>query len=127
MGLPKARHGLTKRAVDNKDKHNYSSIAMLVDEKVEACLNELSHKFKTYGTVVYITIMRSIRDATFDKSLAPITRIYLVWFSLYFLRIWRTWLNENGYTESDHFVTQNAYLCVEINAHMIINTVVNVK
>ena len=47
---------------------------MLVDEKVETCLNELSHKFKTYGTVVYITIMRSIRDATFDKSLAPINR-----------------------------------------------------
>ena len=99
--IPKARYGLTKKAVDNKDKQNYSSIAMLVDEKVETCLNELSHKFKTYGTVVYITIVRSIRDATFDKSLAPIKQIYLMWFSLYFLRIWRTWLNENGYTESD--------------------------
>ena len=41
-------------------------------------------------------------------------------------RSFTVWLRDNGYTESEHFVTQNAYLCVEINVHMMTNTVVNV-
>ena len=70
--------------------------------------------------------MRNIRDAVFNKALSPITRLHYIWRTVYFLRIWCIWLTENWYTESEHFVTQNAYRCFEINAHMMTNTVVNV-
>ena len=124
--FPKARHGLTHRAIDDKDKQNYTSIGLLVKPCVESCLKELDTTVKTYGTVVYLTFMRDIRDSFFDKSLSPLRRIYLIWKSVYFARIWRSWLAINNLAESDHFITNNAYLCLELNAHMILNLVYNV-
>ena len=124
--IPKALHGLTRQAVDNKDKQNYDSITLLLDKNVEICLNELNDKLTTNGIRTYLTLMRNIGDAVFNKALSPITRLHYIWRTVYFLRIWRIWLTGNGYTESEHFVTQNAYLCVEINAHMMTNTVVNI-
>ena len=43
------------------------------------------------------------------------------------MRIWRIWLQNEGYDEKDHFVTANVYLCVELNCHLLINLVHNVK
>ena len=124
--VPKSQHCLTRKAVDNKDKQNYGSITLLVDAKVESCLNQLDDKYNTRGTIMYLSLMRNIRDATFDKAISPIKRIYLMWYTIYFLRIWRTFLLNEGCRESEHFITSNAYLCVELNGHMMINTVVNV-
>ena len=70
--------------------------------------------------------MRKIRDATFNKAISPLKRIYLIWYSVYFLRIWRTYLLKEGYIETEHFITQNSYLCIELNGHTILNTVINV-
>ena len=117
--IPKARHGLIRQAVDNKDKQNYDSITLLLDKNVEIWFNELNDKLRTNGTKTYLTIMRNIRDAVFNKALSTITRLHYIWRTVYFLRVWRIWLTENGYTESEHFVTQNT--------HMMTNTVVNVK
>ena len=46
-----------------------------------------------------------------------------MWKSVFFLRIWRTWLDEKGYRECEHFITANAYTCMEINAHMLVTVV----
>lgn len=108
-----ARHGLTHRSIDDKDKQNYTGIGLLVKPCVEECLKGLSSTLKTSGTVVYLKLMRDVRDSFFDKSLSPLRRIYLIWKSIYFLRIWRSWLAENNLAESDHFITNNAHLCVE--------------
>ena len=124
--FPKERHGLTHRAIDDKDKQNYTSIGLLVKPCVESCLKELDTTVKTYGTVVYLTFMRDIRDSFFDKSLSPLRRIYLIWKPVYFARIWRSWLAINNLVESDRFITNNAYLCLELNAHMVLNLVYNV-
>ena len=124
--FPKATHGLTQRSIDNKDKQNYSSIGLLVHPSVENCLKEINPTVKTSGTVIYLQLMRNIRDAFFDKSLPPLKRLYLMWKTIFFLRIWRCWLSEMGLTENDYFVTNNAYLCVELNGHMMTNLVYNV-
>ena len=42
------------------------------------------------------------------------------------MRIKRCWLFENGYSESDHFITTNAYTCIEINAHLMLSILYNV-
>ena len=120
----KLKHGLTQQAINNKDKQNYSSIALLVEQKVEACLQESMLVMKTKGIIVYSSLMRNIRDCFFNKSLSPVERLYLIWKTIFFLRIWRTWLNVNNYNENDHFVTPNAHICMELNGHLLLNTVV---
>ena len=75
--IPKSDHGLTREAINNKDKQNYASITLLIDEKVEQCLKQLDCKFNTQGTIVCLSIMRKIRDATFNKAISPLKRIYL--------------------------------------------------
>ncbi len=124
--FPKAKHGLTYRAIDDKDKQNYASIELLVKPSVQECLKELDASVKTQGTVVYLNFMRDIRDSVFDKSLSPLRRLYLIWKSAHFVRIWRCWLEINNLSQNDHFITNNAYLCLELNAHMILNLVYNV-
>ena len=78
------------------------------------------------GTIFYLQIMRNIRDAFLDKSMSPINRIFCMWKTIFILRIWRTWLDENGYTQSEHFITPNAYTCIEVNGHMLVNVVLRV-
>ncbi len=41
--FPKARHGLTQQAIDNKEKQNYGSVTLLVKPCDEDCLKEISH------------------------------------------------------------------------------------
>ena len=53
----KAKHFLTYRPIDNKDKQNYTSISLLVSQGVEDCLIELDSKLKTTGTRVYLGFM----------------------------------------------------------------------
>ena len=123
----KARHGLTHKSVDCKDKQNYTNISLLLHQNVEECLKELQPSMKTMGTVFYLKMMRDVRDTFFDKSLPPALRLYLIWKATFMLRIWRTWLAQNNFSEDLHFVTQNAYTCVEINAHMLLNLIHNVQ
>ena len=122
----KSYHGLTHQVLENKDKQNYESIEKLLGIGVEECLKKISVQTKTKGTVVYLWIMRNIRDAFFNKSISPLERISLVWKTVFFLRFWRLWLYNNGYSEANHFITQNAYICIEFNSHLILNIVVNV-
>ena len=97
--VEKARHGLTRRAVDNKDKQNYQTLTLLLHQNVESCLHELDATYTTKGTIVYLKLKRNIRDASFNKALHRKERICLIWLTTYFLRIWRTLLGQ-----------QNAYL-----------------
>ena len=46
--------------------------------------------------------------------------------SCVFCRIWRKWINEMKYPEKDHFLTDNVYSCIEINAHLILCLVITV-
>lgn len=124
--LPKERHGLSHQMINNKDKQNYQSIATLVGEDVESCLSEVSVKIRATGTITYLKIMRNIRDSTFDKTLSPIERIFLMWEVIFFLRIWKAWLKHNGYSETENFITSNAYVCTELNAHMLIGIIYNI-
>ena len=124
--FPKAQHGLSHRAIDLRDKQNYSSIELLVKPSVEICLDNLNASLKPKGTLIYLNMMRDMRDAFFDRSLGPLRRLYKMWKSVFFLRIWRHWLKENKCKEDTYFVSNNAYLCAELNAHMLLNLVYNV-
>jgi len=70
--------------------------------------------------------MRNICDSTFDKTLSPIERVALMWEVIFFLRIWKALLSKNGYSETDNFITGNAYICVELNAHILLGILYNI-
>uniref|UniRef100_A0A7M5X9S7 Uncharacterized protein n=2 Tax=Clytia hemisphaerica TaxID=252671 RepID=A0A7M5X9S7_9CNID len=124
----KEDHGLSAQVLQNKDKQNYQSVETLLSDGVENCLKKLSIKSKiqTKGTITYLWLMRNIKEAFFNKALSPVERIHLIWQTIFFLRIWRLWLKANTYNEQDHFITQNAYVCTELNGHLLINLVHNV-
>ena len=122
--VPKSVHGLTVRCIDPKDKQNFESVDRLVSESVLESLKTC--KQRTKGTIFYLKIMKYIRDAFLNKALSPIHRIYLMWKTIFILRIWRTWLDENGCSEAEHFITPNAYTCIEINGHLMVNIALRV-
>lgn len=122
----KSKHGLTQQILENKDKQNYESIEILLKEDLHKSLEETEKTMKTKGTITYLWLMRNIRDAFFDRGISPLKRIFLMWQTVFFMRIWRVWLSNNQYSASDHFVTQNVYICTELNGHMLLNTLYNV-
>ena len=124
--IPKERHGFTQQVIDNKDKQNYGSIATLVGDDLNECLTEASSSIHPTRTIIYLSLMRCIRDARFEKTMTPLKRVSLLWEVVFFMRIWRCWLFENGYSESDHFITTNAYTCIEIKAHLMLSLLYNV-
>ena len=63
----------------------------------------------------------------FDKSISPLDRIVLIWRIVFFCGIWRKWLSFNGYSEKEYFLTSNAYLYIQINAHTMLCLLINVK
>ena len=63
-----------------------------------------------------------------DKNLTPLDRVYRMWYVVFSLRIWRYWiLCDKAYTLANNFVTLNVYLCVEINAHALVLTILRLK
>lgn len=53
-----------------------------------------------------------------DAEVSIEKRIYYLWYSVFFLRLWRAWLlNHDTHSTEHNFITLNAYICVEINAH----------
>jgi hypothetical protein len=63
-----------------------------------------------------------------DKKLKPLERIYKIWFVNFALRLWRFWiLCDDTYNLQQHFVTPNISECVEVNAHSLLLTIINLK
>ena len=128
QNFSKTSHGLSLQVLENKDKQNYKSIETLLKEDVVNALNDLedTQVIDTKATVTYLWLMRNIRDTFFDRGINSLQRLSLMWKTIFFMRIWRKWLFMNNHSASDHFVTQNVYICTELNAHMLFNLVYNV-
>ena len=59
-----------------------------------------------------------------DCDLLVGERLYSLWYSLFFLRLWRASLLANEVYSTEHnFVTLNSYVCIEINAHGLYNMI----
>ena len=119
----KEDHQLTERIISNKDKQNYSGIEVLLSDGVRNCLDSCKNVMQNFGTITYLSLMCDIRDSFLNKSLKPSDRLVRIWRVVFFLRLWKKWLKENGFPEKDHFITTNAYVCVEINAHLLLEIV----
>ena len=109
-------HGLQERDIDYKDKQNFDAVLHII--RSLPCLEQLPD---AAGTKQYITLMQCVTESYLNKQLCPLERIEKIWYVTFFLRLWRKCIVENGnYTLKTNFITDNAYMCIEFNAHAII-------
>ena len=113
-------HGLRERDIDHKDKQNYDAVLHIIRS-----LPSLDQLPDAAATKQFIILIQTITDSYLDKGLHPLTRIEKIWYATFSLRYWRQWILEHPmYTLKNNFITQNAYICTELNAHAVINLLI---
>lgn len=124
LTFPKDQHGLRERDIDYKDKQNYDAVIHII--RASRILDNIPD---AVGTKCYIDIMNCIVDSYLNKSLDPLSRIEKLWYAVFFLlRYWRKWIELSPqYTTQDNFITNNAYMCIELNAHALITFLITVR
>lgn len=116
----KEKHNLCPSTIMPKDRQNFESVLRICDEKV---IDLLTNVRGSDGTILYLRVLNCILRSFLDLRLTPLERIRKIWFATFILRIWKTFLLESNmkYKEySNLFISQNCYVCVEINAHSIV-------
>ena len=80
------------------------------------------------GTSAYLQALRCVVDSFLDKCLHPLDHIKKAWFAVFFMRYWHQWiLHSSRYTLGNNFITLNAYMCIELNAHYLISFLLTLR
>lgn len=80
------------------------------------------------GTVKFLEIMRAVYDSFSDYELSPLERVSKMWYAVFLLRIWRKFVEgQTHLTLKDNFLTHYSYVCIEINAHSLIQIMLYLK
>lgn len=122
---PKDIHGLTYSDICPDDRMNYKSLEKVMDDRVLNALQRYIHDSE--GTVVYLSICKSITSSYLNEDLTPVERIYSIWYGVFFLRLWKNWIRSSKYSVTENFISSNAHACIELNAHAIIGLVLKLK
>lgn len=118
----KDKHLLTKKDIDGKDKMNFGAVLKISHERVIKLLER--EVIGSKGTQEYLKIINYITYAFLSTELRILTRLYCMWYSLFFFRMWRQWLSrKESYSVVDNFISLNTYMCIEINAHGLLNLI----
>lgn len=88
--LSKDKHSLTPTTLNPKDKQNFDSVRRITERNVVELL--LQYVTGSQGTAKYLDIMRKIIDSFMDGSLKPLERVYKIWYAVFILRIWRSYV-----------------------------------
>lgn len=133
--VPKDEHGLVLKDICPDDRQNYDSLRKTCKSRVLRSLQNFVPESE--ATVMYLRLCKNIASAFLDAKLKPTERIHKMWCSIFFLRIWRSWISEvekdtnecqtNNYTVKNSFITANAYECIEINGHGLIQLVIKFR
>lgn len=114
----KDEHGLRERDINHKDKQNYEAVLRMTSKSMFHLLKSVPD---AKGTSTYLYTLRCVVDSYLDKSLQPLECIRKAWFAVFFMRYWHQWIVLNShYTLGNNFITLNAYMCIELNAHSLI-------
>ena len=114
-------HGLRAKDLDHHDKQNFAAV-----ERIIRAAPLLQNMSDALGTKCYIEIMESALYSYLNKTYSPDKRLEEIWFATFVLRYWREWIRTNpSFTLQNNFITTNAYLCVEINAHSLLSSIIH--
>lgn len=122
----KDKHNLSPMVLNPIDKQNFESVLRICDDKVMALL--VNHVSGSQATVKFLTITKHFIDSFMDSKLMPLHRVYKCWYSVFFIRLWRDFICKNKqFTLKENFITSNTYNCIELNAHSLILSIVQLK
>ena len=123
MAYGKDQHNLRECDINHKDKQNFDSVLHIM-----ASVHLLSIIPEAKGTFVYVKIMASTVDSYLDMSLSPLERIEKAWYANFFVRYWREWiLLKEKHTLKQNLLTNNIYLCIELNDHALLTFLMNAR
>ena len=118
--LGKNVHGLRAKDIDHKDIQNFDAVSHII--RASPFLDQLPD---AAATKAFIILIQCVIDAYLDKELDPLSKM---WYVIFFVRYWRKWiLKQPHYTLQKNFITQNAYMCLELNAHAIILILITLR
>lgn len=124
--VSKDKHSLTATDIDPKDRQNFGSLEKILKPNIRKLLEE--NVPDSDGTVLFLTICDCILSSFRVATLKPLERIYKIWYSTFILRGWRLFIQRSkDYTLGKNFVTANAYTCIELNAHSIVEIMVYLR
>jgi len=115
----KDQHNLRERDINHEDKQIFDSVVYIMGS-----VNLSS----TIPEAIYVEIMASTIDNYnyLDMNLSPLERVS--WYANFFARYWKEWiLLSEKYTLKRNFLTNNAYLCIELNAHALLTFLMNAR
>lgn len=124
----KIDHNLSNSDLNVRDKQNFASCQKICDDKVLVILS-MNEKYK--GTYNYLLLLNLLIMAYTNRHFSLSTRIFYGWIVVFYVRLWRIWLyitkNKRRSTSRNTasndkycFITSNALLAMEINAHCLI-------
>lgn len=125
--VPKNIHLLVRSDICPLDRQNYSSLEKMMSNNVIDALEK--NVIGSEATVMFLHLCKQITASYLDEKMEPLERIYNIWQSLYFIRAWRKWISSsaNSYRLDNNFITNNAYQCIEINAHALIFAILKLR
>lgn len=84
--VSKEIHGLTYSDICPTDRQNYKSLEKIMEERVLNALKK--HIPNSEATIKYLNICKQITSSILSLDMQPLDRVYKLWNSIYFLRIW---------------------------------------
>lgn len=117
-------HHLKITDLNGTDKMNFGAVLSICHERIETLLDDVP---ASKGTGIYVRLIRYILEAYTDRSISPSERLYRMWYAVFVLRLWRSWLMQHRDYGAKNFITYNAYMCIELNAHTLINSIVKCR
>lgn len=120
--IPKDEHLLSATDINVEDRMNFNAVLKISDPRIISLL--LKKVPGSEATAEYLNLIRLSTSAIISKSLSVEERLYNLWYCVFFLRKWKTWLKDSK-KDNTHFITENAYICIEINAHSLLNLIIN--
>lgn len=122
----KDKHNLSPMVLNPVDKQNFESVVRISDGNVIALLRK--HVIGSQATAKFLEIIRYIIDSYMDISLQPLERLYKIWYSVFFVRLWRKFIrSKKNLTLKNNFITTNTYNCIELNAHSMLLCIVQLR
>lgn len=119
--VPKEIHGLNSSDVCPRDRQNFRSLEKCMDARVVNTL--LENVADSEGTAYYLQLCKKITSSLMDYDRTPLDRIEKMFHAVYFLRIWRVWIQNSGYSLKTEWITKNAYMCAEVNAENLVKLI----
>lgn len=119
--VSKDKHLLVPSDIRPLDKMNFKPVEKIMNPVVREHLNESVPA--SLGTSTYLSLIENVFKAYMDEKLKPLERVYSLWYTIFFLRIWKIWLVQHPKLGIHNFITYNAYSCIELNGHSLINII----